>query len=225
MDAQGFYPYGLQCQDCGALLGGRRAESVPGFPSYDRPAELYAGTFTGLCYACEKGGPRLLRRDWDGALHISYPPHCPAWRRDREVEIAYADCPECKGSGRHYVSRADSEGGSYYRYCRTCLDRYCAEPHRQEWAAWRAEVKFSAYQQAYERALCALHGVKKTAKLPFFPWTEAQMAGYWALNAHYRNQYSAACQAVQARIETAQAALQVGVAQDVPLPAACTRLW
>jgi hypothetical protein len=225
MDEHGFHPYGLQCTECGALLGGRRAESLPGFPSYDRPAELYAGTFTGLCYACEKGGPRLLRRDWDGALHISYPPHCPAWRRDREVQIAYADCPECKGTGRHYVSRADAQGGSYYQFCRPCLDRYCAEPHRQEWAAWRIAVKLADYEKPYQRALYKLLGVKKFAEMPFFPWTEAQTTSYRELNAYYRNLFQADRQAVEARIETALTTLMINVPQNVPLPTACTKLW
>lgn len=89
----------------------------------DHPAELYAGTFTGLCYGCERM-PRVEIERWpDGAVEWSYPPACPSFRRDREKHIAYPDCPECKGDG--FTWKPTAAGFSQYRsYCAPCLERW-----------------------------------------------------------------------------------------------------
>jgi hypothetical protein len=117
MDAHGYFP-AHPCRCCGATLQGEGG---------DRPAETYAGTYTGLCYKCERSGPYPVGDPLpDGTVRLSYPPHCPSWRRDREEVWAHPDCEECGGSGRHRVSRSDPQGGPYYRHCRSCLERVSA---------------------------------------------------------------------------------------------------
>jgi len=128
MSWDGMYPKGLKCEKCGKTLN----------EDGGHPAELYAGTFTGLCYGCERQGPYLVATfKIDGCQVISYPPDCPSHRRDRTEKYAYPDCEECQGAGRLYVSRSFAQGGSYYRYCRACLDRFCKQPLRaayeKEW--------------------------------------------------------------------------------------------
>jgi hypothetical protein len=89
--------------------------------SSGRPAELYAGTYTGFCYECQNGGDYVFLTEKDGAKHISCPPSCPSWRRDRETFIAYGDCPSCNGIGYSWKSgRYDS----YRSYCEPCLNKH-----------------------------------------------------------------------------------------------------
>lgn len=92
MDKDGMFPQDWQCQRCGKTLNA----------DGNHPAELYAGTFNGLCYPCT-GGPRYVTgtRLVDGGTVWSYPPHCPSWRRDRETHVFYWDCELCHGEGRH----------------------------------------------------------------------------------------------------------------------------
>ena len=118
----------------------------------NHPAELYAGTFTGLCYRCEREAPRVVKTYHDGAVRISYLPHCPAWRRDREEFIAYPDCPECGGKGRHWVRRPSNKGGSYPVQCHVCLTRFHDDPHRR-WATGRDLTIRCCAQRVYEQTL------------------------------------------------------------------------
>lgn len=113
----GFYPP-HNCKDCGKKLNADGGH----------PAELYAGTYTGLCYGCENKPQRIEKTYSDGSVLFSYPPHCPSWRRDRKTFYAYTDCTNCNGTGRLYVSRSFALGGSYYNYCKTCLTRFCQTP-------------------------------------------------------------------------------------------------
>lgn len=133
----GFYPQ-HDCKKCGKPL------NADGY----HPAELYAGTYTGLCYGCEKSGPFVAKEHLDGAQTISYPPHCPSWRRDREEQIAYPDCPDCEGKGRFYVSRPFASGGGYYRYCPNCLGRFSSHPLRV-WASNRRKAIYNAANGSY----------------------------------------------------------------------------
>lgn len=141
MDKDGMLPQ-HPCNACGKPL------NADGY----HPAELYAGTYTGLCYACEKRGGYIITRYEDGAIQWSYPPHCPSWRRDRETYIAYPDCAKCNGTGRHYVSRSFARGGSYYRYCAACLDRYCNHPKRYKARRWAIKVYRTA-QEMYGKEM------------------------------------------------------------------------
>ena len=115
------------CQRCGKPLNG----------DGNHPAELYAGTFTGLCYGCQNERPYVTKvYAADGAQRISYPPHCPSWRRDREEYTGYPDCPECGGKGRMYVDRSWRSGGGYHKSCERCLERFSGHPGRK-WASHR----------------------------------------------------------------------------------------
>lgn len=203
MDKYGFYDYGSKCQVCGAVLGGTKYEDA----SYDRPAELYAGTYTGLCYKCQNSDAYVVKTEWDGAQTISYPPHCPSWRRDRETYTAYADCQECQGQGRHYISRSFAEGGSYYRYCPTCLDRYCNEAHRKLWQEMYEGVNPAIYQNAFIADLCKMHGVKSWKRVPLFPWTQEQIAEYERLRLNHMQNYQDAIATVAQEIACQQAKL------------------
>lgn len=92
-----------------------------------RPAELYAGTFTGLCYSCQNGGDYIVLTEKDGARHISCAPSCPSWRRDRENYISYANCENCKGIGYFWKSgRYDR----YRSYCEPCVKRHSENKFR-----------------------------------------------------------------------------------------------
>lgn len=108
------------CTKCGGELN----------PDGARPAEVYAGTYTGLCYNCERAGAYVVRVHEDGAREISYPPSSPSWRRSREEYIGYLDCEECGGSGFRWEHRAHPQGGSYRGYCSECLKRWVMHPKR-----------------------------------------------------------------------------------------------
>lgn len=116
------YPDGMlpsaPCKGCGKPLNADGGH----------PAEVYLGTYTGLCYACQNGGAYLERELPSGATLWNFPPHCPAWRRDREHFIGFADCPACVGRGRIMISRSNSQGGSYPINCKTCSDQHYKHP-------------------------------------------------------------------------------------------------
>ena len=97
-----------------------------------RPAEIYAGTYTGLCYSCERSSAFCTHVELlDRAEHWDFPPHCPSWRRYREKHVGYSDCPDCDGRGSKWMSRSDARGGSYRTYCDTCFHRYYDNPVRK----------------------------------------------------------------------------------------------
>lgn len=103
----------LKCKECNSELG------------KVNPAEAYAGTYTGLCYNCERAPVRVLTvYTYDNAKRLSYPPTSPSWRRDRKVYIAYEDCKQCLGLGRIRVYQSFARGGPYYKYCTRCYTRY-----------------------------------------------------------------------------------------------------
>lgn len=138
MDSRGMLP-AQPCKQCGKPL------NVDGY----HPAELYAGTFTGLCYRCERSGERLIHTaKLDGAQTWEFPPHCPSWRRDRERFIGYADCTTCKGKGRLWIGRSDAQGGSYSAQCEPCSKRYWNHPTR-EWKQRRFSQIGQAAQNLY----------------------------------------------------------------------------
>jgi len=116
--------YGATCKRCGKVMGG----------DGDRPAEIYLGTFTGLCYDCEKRGAQRIDAEFDGAEHWEHAPHCPSWRRDRERYIGYPGCVDCKGRGRIMVSRPFPQGGPYAIQCKACSTRYYGQPWRAKWS-------------------------------------------------------------------------------------------
>lgn len=141
MDDRGFLPP-CDCARCGRPLQGM---------GEGRPAERYAGTYTGLCYECndrppECGGVSAL----DGARYWEYPPHAPSWRRDREGgHVGYADCPRCRGRG---VVNWPVASGTPYTQCEDCTARYDAHPLRQRYQDGCREI----YRRANERFTAAI---------------------------------------------------------------------
>lgn len=141
MDIHGMYPDWFFCTGCGKQLNA----------DGNHPAELYAGTFNGLCYGCTGRGAYVAKVcALDGAREVSWPPHCPSWRRDRETFIAYADCEACGGLGvdGHGSSHG---GGTYPLSCKPCLDRCIAHPVRV-WDEARRKLIYERAQAAFERA-------------------------------------------------------------------------
>lgn len=144
--ANGHYESGLTCRQCGKALDG---------PNGNNPAETYAGTYNGLCYPCTSAQGYITHVDvLDDALHWSYPPHLPSWRRDREHQIGYADCRMCGGGGFSWAH------GQHVRHrvaCRPCMVRHSQHPgrqHRYELQRMLAE----AAQRSYEAGICRLVG-------------------------------------------------------------------
>lgn len=116
------YPDGMlpstPCKGCGKPLNADRGHL----------AEVYLGTFTGLCYACQNGAAYPEQELSSGATLWNFPPHCPTWRRDREHFIGFAGCPGCASKGRIMISRHDTQGGSYPVSCEACSDRHYKHP-------------------------------------------------------------------------------------------------
>lgn len=117
----GMYPADWACRACGKTLN---ADGM-------HPAELYAGTFTGLCYGCERSGSYVVPGSElpDGGRLISHPPASPSWRRDRTTHWAYPDCEECGGKG---ARMRYSNWGQYLEYCRPCMTRVMAPRRANE---------------------------------------------------------------------------------------------
>jgi hypothetical protein len=142
MDSNGMLP-AHNCKQCGNTLNADGGH----------PAELYAGTYTGLCHKCERSGERLIKTArLDGAQTWEFPPHCPSWRRDRERFIGFAGCSQCEGKGRLWAGRADSQGGSYSQQCPVCSMRYWNHPLRL-WEAHRYGSVRKAAESLYHKEL------------------------------------------------------------------------
>jgi len=147
MDEQGMLPAAWECLRCGRQLNADGGH----------PAELYAGTFNGLCYPCTSAGPYVVRiAVLDGLRELSYPPGCPSWRRDREREYAYPDCPKCLGSGRYVWAR--SGRGRQGTHCEDCLARWTRHPVRLAAGRWHTSVH-RACEAAFSKALDRAAGV------------------------------------------------------------------
>jgi hypothetical protein len=122
----GMFPADWTCRVCGKRLNA----------DGHHPAELYAGTFTGLCYGCERGAAYVVPDSElpDGARRVSHPPSCPSWRRDRTEHWAYPDCEECGGMG---ARMRYGRNGQYTEYCRPCLTRVSVPRRTNEVALLR----------------------------------------------------------------------------------------
>lgn len=108
------------------------------------PAELYAGTYTGLCYRCSFLDKIIMKvSDLDGAMHISHAPTQPSYRRDRTHEIGYIDCSDCKGEGRVYTGYHN--WSRHYTYCKACHDRYFNHPLRKAYMDQEAYLTHLLY--------------------------------------------------------------------------------
>lgn len=157
MDSHGMLP-AHGCKQCGKPL------NADGY----HPAELYAGTYTGLCYQCERSGERIIAvSPVDGAETWEFPPHCPSWRRARERFNGYPGCEQCGGKGRLWVGRSDAQGGSYSAQCEQCSQRYWGHPLRQ-WEQKRWATIRKAAESDYHRELrrLKLWGTAKQGEIP-----------------------------------------------------------
>lgn len=148
-------PGGLTCAICGKILG---SIDDPG----SNPAESYAGTYTGLCYDCERSATWACYRCEDGLVYYSHPPHLPSWRRDREYYFSYDDCESCR-KGAVRVSRSDAMGGSYNIQCVKCRDRAYSHSVRSAHIA-----EYEAFQERHRGVMQRLEKEfdKKKKKLP-----------------------------------------------------------
>jgi hypothetical protein len=145
------------CGKCGALLQGEDS---------GRPAELYAGTYTGLCYSCQNSSDFVAKIEGlDEARYISTPPSCPSWRRDRESYIAYSDCIKCKGIGYSWVSRSNSVGGSYRHYCEECLKKHTNHPIRIKYSRISKKI-YNKFNKIYNSVLEKEKKVTKSKNIP-----------------------------------------------------------
>jgi hypothetical protein len=149
MDRHGMLPDDWACIRCAKPLNA----------DGNHPAELYAGTWNGLCYGCTSAGAYVAATSsLDGCRRVSWPPHCPSWRRDREDHWAYEDCQTCGGMGIELPAYRGSNSGG--QYCRPCLARYSAHPQRAGWSRWSERVMRSC-QASFERAWDYQAGVPK----------------------------------------------------------------
>lgn len=140
MDVHGMYPDWFWCTGCGKQLNADAGH----------PAELYAGTYNGLCYGCTKRGAYVAKVcALDGAREVSWPPHSPSWRRDREKHIAYADCETCGGLGIELPAWRSPEHAG--KSCEPCWQRYLTHPVRV-WDDARRRLIYDRAQAAFERA-------------------------------------------------------------------------
>ena len=143
----GMYPDNWTCRHCNKRLNADGGH----------PAELYAGTYAGLCYACQNRPFEVIATDsLDGATTVEYPPSCPSYRRNREQFTAYTDCEHCKGRGA--TPKTNGQG-----YCRPCLDRYCNHPVRLRQQARRTRIHHAA-SHVWALALWKAGVTKKTTK-------------------------------------------------------------
>lgn len=171
MDEQGFLgaPGQITCRGCRAGIDADGSN----------PATRYAGTFTGLCIACERAPAVSVAKLHDGAARWSWPAYCPSFRRDRQEFIGYEGCICCKGQGRTIISRSDAKGGSYPVNCPFCFERYLVEPMRRAYSGV-VEVHCKLWQERYDRflkvsAVAAKRGLSTLSADAAGPWFAALM--------------------------------------------------
>lgn len=138
-------PGTLPCLTCGKPLN----------PNGHRPAETYAGTFTGECYSCQGRGAFFTGVTFaSGAQVWSHPPHCPAWRRDRET---FTYWPGCEGqgcaTGRVMKNSAGPFGGQHSAQCPACWAKHEAHPTTVE--EYRAREARNVASREWERRVIA----------------------------------------------------------------------
>ena len=162
MDERGFFP-AHGCRGCGTALQGL---------GEGRPAELYAGTYTGYCYKCrDREGYQERCERMDGAVWWNYPPSNPSYRNDREHNLAYLDCVECNGTGFHW--KRDASGFSRYRAsCDTCWARWRSHPVRM----WHSENHRGPYERAEAKFQARLKQMKLYTKNKKHQLSEEEIA-------------------------------------------------
>ena len=138
MDAQGILQLAPPCRGCGKPLNA----------DGDHPAEHYAGTFQGLCTACTQREPFVVKTLPSGLKQWSCPPHCPQWRRDREVFMQAEGCG-CDHGREWKIERGVWGTNRYPMQCTRCADKHYGHPVVKAQAAaddqvWRARKGWEA---------------------------------------------------------------------------------
>lgn len=109
--------------------------------------ERYAGIYTGICNSCMYLPTYIIAcYKIDNCLIISHPPNSPAHRRDRREHHAYIDCVTCNGKGCILNYRSYASEGSYYEYCKNCLDKYYTHPMRKSFETDNKEIELTKIQ-------------------------------------------------------------------------------
>jgi hypothetical protein len=150
MDRHGMLPDDIFCTRCAKPL------NMDG----GHPAELYAGTYNGLCYGCTGTGPYVAAvAQLDGCRRVSWPPHSPSWRRDREDHYGYEGCETCGGLGivRPAYRSPDNGGG---KSCPVCLARWTSHPVTVAESRW-SELMHRSLQATFDRAIDYHAGVPR----------------------------------------------------------------
>jgi len=154
--------------------------------------ERYLGIYTGLCNRCMHMPAYIVAvYKIDNCLIISHPPNSPSHRRDRSEHHAYIDCSTCKGKGCILEYRSYPSGGSYFRYCQNCLDRYYAQPLRTANEADRKEIeetKIQPYKLALDKQFRKVVPTKLKEK-PFSEYTEEDKIEWTSLAEVFLNQF------------------------------------
>lgn len=151
----GEFPADWCCIRCGVTLNADGGH----------PAEIYAGTYNGLCYPCTSAGPFVVSvAVLDGAQEVSWPPHCPSWRRDRETFYGYTDCDHCKGAG---AVRGYGYHTPVWNRCDACSHRYHDHPDRKR--VWDRDtllrkVADARFRRMIDAAALASLGVKRASR-------------------------------------------------------------
>lgn len=164
MDRDGFLaaPGTVPCITCGAMLN----------PNGHRPAETYAGTATGECYRCQARKPFKAGAHASGAEIWSHPPHCPAWRRDREL---YTWWPTCTARGCDHgrvIKWGGFAGTSHPANCRECSDAHEKHPATVEERRAR-EARYAAVR-LWERRMVA-----EAERRAGMPWPSDKPDDFW----------------------------------------------
>jgi hypothetical protein len=131
-----------------------------------RPAELYAGTYNGLCYDCTGRPGSAEQRTIDGRELIvwEYPPAVPSYSRTRERYLARPNCGKCSGRGFVWRTlrdlwRGNVPCGRYRRSCPRCSRLWQTKAERRaerrkrdpEYCAFISRV--AAHNRKAERSL------------------------------------------------------------------------
>jgi len=142
MDRNGMLPDEIFCARCAKPLNA----------DGNHPAELYAGTYNGLCYGCTSAGPFVAAvAQLDGCQRVSWPPKEPSYRRSREDHYGYPDCGNCQGLG--------ATGSPYYaKTCDACLARWQAHPVTVAQRRW-SELMHRSLQATFDRAIDRAAGI------------------------------------------------------------------
>jgi hypothetical protein len=151
----GEFPADWGCIRCGVKLNADGGH----------PAEIYAGTYNGLCYPCTSAGPFIVCiSELDGAQDVSWPPHCPSWRRSRETFFGYPDCETCKGAG---ATRGYGHHTPVWKRCESCSSRYHGHPLRKWYwdrASWLRKAADARFQATLDRVALAKLGTKRASR-------------------------------------------------------------